>query len=66
MTGSKVEKRHSGSGSKSVFGCDGDSGEGSPSSASPFPMEFTTKVTGYSKESDTKVGHVQGPAALAM
>lgn len=56
VMGSKAEKRRSGS--DSAFDCDGDSGAGPPSSASPFPTEYTTETTGYFKESDTKVGQM--------
>lgn len=54
--GSKAEKRRFGS--DSAFDCDGDSGAGPPSSASPFPTEYTTETTGYFKERDTKVGQM--------
>jgi len=63
VTGSKGEKRGSGSGS--AFGCDGDSGEGLPSSASLLPTQCTTEMTGYFKENDTQAGRMQGPEALA-
>lgn len=64
---SKAEEGGSGSdsGSGSAFGCDGDSGAGPLSLTSPLPMECTTETTGYFQQSDTKVGHMQGPGALA-